>query len=268
MPLAISRRGLLTTAALSTLAAPAVLPTAPALAAPTAFADVPSTSQFAREIQWMFDQKISTGWVEGGKRYYRPLANTNRDAMAASFYRLAGQPPFRYSLEPGYMSETYSDVDVRTTKFYKEICWLTEAQISTGWPDGTFRPTAPIKRDAMAAFMYRFAGEPGFRAPSRSPFRDITPRTQFYKEICWLAKKGISTGWPDGTFRPLQNVARDAMAAFMYRLSALGYPGIASDVWVGLDCGPDEAVTYFQEDGWTYEEALRHARGSGCGFFG
>ncbi len=30
--------------------------------------------------------------------------------------------------------------------------------------------------------------------------------------------KGISKGWSDDTYRPLQPVARDAMAAFMYRL--------------------------------------------------
>ncbi len=49
--------------------------------------------------------------------------------------------------------------------------------------------------------------------------------SQFYKEITWLAAQGISTGWTEGgdgskTFRPVNAVNRDAMAAFMYRYNA------------------------------------------------
>ncbi|WP_326502422.1 S-layer homology domain-containing protein [Rothia nasimurium] len=41
--------------------------------------------------------------------------------------------------------------------FYREIMWLAQQRITTGWADGTFRPYGPIKRDAMAAFIYRYA---------------------------------------------------------------------------------------------------------------
>lgn len=98
---------------------------------------------------------------------------------------------------------------------------------STGWveADGsrTFRPVTPINRDAMAAFMYRYAGSP--QVPSgTNRFTDVTPTsTEFYDEIMWLANSGISTGWPEAngtySFRPGQPVARDAMAAFIYRLN-------------------------------------------------
>ena len=114
-----------------------------------------------------------------------------------------------------------------STQFYDEITWLANNGISTGWdvPGGKeFRPVTPVNRDAMAAFMYRLAGSPAFTAPKVSPFRDVTPSTQFYKEITWLASKGISTGWdvPGGKeFRPVSPVNRDAMAAFMYRLKVV-----------------------------------------------
>ena len=35
----------------------------------------------------------------------------------------------------------------------------------------------------MAAFMYRFAGEPEFVSPAVSPFSDIGPGVQFYDEV-------------------------------------------------------------------------------------
>nr|WP_275451229.1 S-layer homology domain-containing protein [Arthrobacter sp. H14] len=36
------------------------------------------------------------------------------------------------------------------------MMWAAGAGITTGWPDGTYRPLEPINRDAMAAFLYRY----------------------------------------------------------------------------------------------------------------
>ena len=129
-------------------------------------------------------------------------------------------------------------------QFFDEISWLASQGISTGWTEAdgskSFRPVQAVNRDAMAAFMYRLAGSPEFSAPAVSPFADITPSTQFYKEITWLASQGISTGWveADGskTFRPVQPVNRDAMAAFMYRFA--GKPTfVDSQVFVDVPLG-------------------------------
>ncbi|PWD51483.1 hypothetical protein C8046_13285 [Serinibacter arcticus] len=140
-----------------------------------------------------------------------------------------------YEVEGRQQTATF-DVTVRTffldvpqgLQFYSEITWLAEKGISTGWvtPQGReYRPLAPIARDAMAAFLYRLAESPEFTAPTVSPFVDVKPTDQFYKEITWLAETKISTGWAnaDGTasFRPLDPIARDAMAAFLFRLAAV-----------------------------------------------
>ena len=99
--------------------------------------------------------------------------------------------------------------------YYKEITWARSQGIVDGWPDGTFRPTEPIERGAIAAFLYRASGRPS--SGTSNSFRDVPANHQFAREITWLASTGISTGWPDGTFRPKDPVARDAMAAFMVR---------------------------------------------------
>ncbi|TGO06035.1 hypothetical protein SERN_0227 [Serinibacter arcticus] len=195
------------------------------------FADVTPSTQFFTEISWLAQNRISTGWVlPDGTREFRPVTPVARDAMAAFLYRLAGSPEFR---EP----ETSPFTDVSTdNQFFKEIAWLAETEISTGWvqADGTaqFRPLDPIARDAMAAFLYRFADREGkvndTPAPATSPFADVATSNQFYAEIAWLAENDIATGWDgsgnDGStiFRPLSPVNRDAMAAFMYRLHHLG----------------------------------------------
>ena len=121
--------------------------------------------------------------------------------------------------------------DVATTQqFYKEMAWTAESEISTGWTDvsgnRSYRALQPINRDAMAAFLYRMADSPDYTPPADSPFKDVATTQQFYKEMAWLADRGISTGWThsDGTrsYRALQPINRDAMAAFLYRMELAG----------------------------------------------
>ncbi len=117
---------------------------------------------------------------------------------------------------------TFPDVPAEW-EFAREVEWLVAEGITTGYPDGTFQPWNSVNRDAMAAFLYRLAGEPQVDLPPESPFTDVDPGDMFYKEIVWLESTGISTGWDmgDGTaqFRALLPVNRDAMAAFLHRFA-------------------------------------------------
>lgn len=109
------------------------------------------------------------------------------------------------------------------SQFDEAITWMSAAGISTGYPEGyqtIYKPFAPVARDAMAAFLYRFAGEPEYPVPVVSPFTDVPRWHPFYVEINWLAYAGISTGWVTGggrEFRPGAQITRDAMSAFLYR---------------------------------------------------
>ncbi|WP_232547184.1 pectinesterase family protein [Propioniciclava soli] len=179
------------------------------------FADVGDDNMYATEIAWLADSGIATGWPDGTFRPYAPVA---RDAMAAFLYRLFDEPEFTPT------GQTFSDV-APDNQFYREIEWLAASGIATGWPDGTFRPYEPVNRDAMAAFLHRAWGAPSYTA-SGDVFTDVASQNQYVTQIEWLADAGISTGWPDGTFRPVQPIARDAIAAFLYRaVTTLGRPG-------------------------------------------
>ena len=188
------------------------------------FGDVPADNQFAREIGWLAEQGISTGWqVPGAPREFRPLAPVARDAMAAFLYRWAGSPEFTApAVSP------FTDVSV-DNQFFTEIAWLESQGYSTGWTEAdgsaTFRPLEPIARDAMAAFLHRIAGAPEVDVPATPSFVDVAPGDAFATEIEWLAGTGIATGWEgnDGRdlYRPLAPVARDAMAAFLERFATL-----------------------------------------------
>ena len=165
---------------------------------------------FFTEIAWMEHTGLSNGWPDGT---YRPFAPMKRDAMAAFLYRAAGSPRFTPPARSPFKDVPTSMV------FYKEIAWAESVGITNGWPDGTYRPFEPVKRDAMAAFLYRASGEPAFTPPARSPFVDVDSSVIFRSEIAWAESVGITNGWPDGTYRPYQPILRDAMAAFIYRMT-------------------------------------------------
>ena len=49
------------------------------------------------------------------------------------------------------------------------------------------------------------------------PFPDVFPTDWAYDHIKWLYENKITTGYPDNTYRPNNNVKRDEMAAFLHR---------------------------------------------------
>lgn len=181
------------------------------------------SDQFGMQIEWMFHEGISTGWPEAdGTRTYRGLQPIARDAMAAFLYRLHGSPEYTPPTEA-----TFTDVAVGT-QFFKEIEWLASVGVTTGWTldngDKQFRPLEPVNRDAMAAFLYRFSvleSFPEYTAdPDATTFVDVPPGTEHFDAIMWMRDSEISTGWetPDGAeYRPVTPVARDAIAAFVFR---------------------------------------------------
>ena len=183
-----------------------------------AFPDVPLDDRFNLPIQWLKASGIAGGYADGS---FRPTTPVSRQAMAAFLYRAAGSPEFEAPA-----TSPFKDVKV-TDEFYTEITWLAETGISAGYAGGTFRPTAPVSRQAMAAFLHRAFGAPAFDDPAMSPFTDVPTSSEFYTEIAWLAANQISTGDDGGTFRPTSPVSRQAMAAFLMRAATL--PVVADD---------------------------------------
>ena len=61
----------------------------------------------------------------------------------------------------------------------------------------------------------------GGGAAYAASFSDVPVNHPFYDEIEWMADTGITQGYPDGTFRPNEDVTRGQMSAFMQRLYLL-----------------------------------------------
>jgi hypothetical protein len=123
------------------------------------FADVGPSHPFYDDIQWMAETGLSTGTPQsGGKPLYKPGSTVSRQAMAAFLHRAAGDTPSTLT-EP-----FFADVGP-SNAFYDDIQWMGESGVSTGTPQSggkpLYKPSSRVSREAMAAFLHRFALLPG-----------------------------------------------------------------------------------------------------------
>ncbi|GMA31404.1 hypothetical protein GCM10025875_13960 [Litorihabitans aurantiacus] len=186
-----------------------------------------SEEQVSRGIREPLRAMAERSWNDGSVLTLERFAEVDRAlGRAPGIDEPLGAPGTVTVLPEGEVTTPFADV-APDQQFAADIAWLAQRGITTGWdePDGTrtFRPLTHLNRDAMAAFLHRLAGSPEVTRPATSPFADVAESDQFYDEILWLHQQGISTGWQEAdgtrTFRPLEPIARDAMAAFLYRLA-------------------------------------------------
>lgn len=184
----------------------------------SAFPDVSPSHQFFTEIQWMASTGLSTGIkTSDGRVIYQPKGAVTREAMAAFLYRLEGASYTAPKKSP------FADVQPGD-KFYREITWMYAKGYSTGIKQNgvlVYAPKNSVSREAMAAFIYRIQGGK-YTGPAKSPFADMQRGDKFYNEVTWMYARGYTTGINQGgtrVYAPKSSVSREAMAAFIYRLS-------------------------------------------------
>lgn len=178
--------------------------------------DIPESSDFCGDITWLLREDIAFGFPDDT---FRPGARVTRQAMAAFLMADAER------LAPGSTSGNWSATSFTDVPpdhpFHDQIEWLASTGITTGFPDGTFKPGNNVNRASMAAMLRRFTEhlEPGSTDGnwSASPFRDVPPDKPFHDEITWLDATGIASGFADGTFHPDESITRQALAAFLHR---------------------------------------------------
>lgn len=126
---------------------------------------------------------------------------------------------------------TYSDVS-ETHDRYEAINMLSSLDIITGYPDGTFQPDKEVTRAEMAALITRMFKLTS-AAVTEPPFSDVEVDYWAAANIVAAKNMNIINGFPDGTFRPQDNVTYEQavkmiVCALNYGTAAEalgGYPG-------------------------------------------
>ena len=181
------------------------------------FTDVRAGAGFYTDIYWLTDRKITGGFADGS---FRPGSSVTRQAFGAYLYRFAHDGTDAGTCAAG--TSQYPDVP-DGSPFCGDIAWLASTGTTGGFGDGTFRPTNPVTRQAVAAFFYRFnhsGADAGACTPGTSAFSDVPDSSPFCGDIKWLAStspQAITGGFPDGGFHPSAAATRQAAAAYFHR---------------------------------------------------
>jgi hypothetical protein len=94
---------------------------------------------------------------------------------------------------------------------------MYEDGITTGYSDGTYRPSENVTRGQMAAFIVRGKFGETFTYNTTPYFSDVPASHGAFKYIQKVFESKIASGYSDGTYRPADNVNRAQMAAFIAR---------------------------------------------------
>ncbi|RKI19241.1 S-layer homology domain-containing protein [Bacillus thuringiensis] len=116
--------------------------------------------------------------------------------------------------EQNSQGNSLSFIDVPKTHWaYKEMMYMAENKIITGYGNGYFGAADPIIREHLAAFLYRYLKP---QDSTNNPFVDIGD-SNFKKEILALTTRGVFSVNAEKQFNPKNNMTRAEMAAVLVR---------------------------------------------------
>lgn len=139
----------------------------------------------------------------------QPNGQITRAEATTIFFRLLTEESRSANL-----TKTNGYTDVASDAWYNTaVSTMTKAGIVDGYPDGTFRPDAPITRAEMAKIISLFAK----LDKSESRFSDIAGHwAEAYIRLA--AGNGWIAGYPNGTFGPQRNITRAETATMINRV--------------------------------------------------
>ena len=154
--------------------------------------------------------------------------STSKTATSASYKAGSSYTKDKAVTLYAVWSGGFSDVQNPEHPYYDAIYWAADEGITKGYPDGTFGINKACTRGEMIMFLWRYVGQPAPKAVSKSPFTDVAKTHTFYNAILWASQKGITKGYPDGTFGINRNVSRGECMMFLWRLKGKPTPTAVS----------------------------------------
>jgi hypothetical protein len=187
--------------------------------APTpSFPDVPPYHWAWQFIESIFCAGLTAGFPDGNYRPDNPVTRAEMSVfLEKGIHGSAYTPPSPDGSHP------FSDISGHWAEAWMEE--LYDEGLTSGYPDGTYRPENRVSRAEMAVFLLKAMHGSGYTppAPAGGSFTDVSGH---WAEdwIEQLKAEGITSGYPDGTYRPENQVTRAEMAVFLVGAFDLALP--------------------------------------------
>ena len=174
------------------------------------YKDVPTGKWYSAAIRTMYEKGIMTGKKPD---VFDPSGNVTRAEFVTILFRLSEE-----EFEGGENAFT----DVKAGSWYeKNVLWAAEKELVKGYPDGTFRPNASIKRSEMVTLLARYIDYKGIRvipdSDAEQSFPDAKAGSFYAKSLETVRKSGLIKGDTAGNFRPDATATRAEAAVLFSR---------------------------------------------------
>ena len=187
-------------------------PTTPTTPDKTSFVDVPKDAWFAPAVDWAVEKGVTNGT---SATTFSPNADLTRGQAVTFLWRLMGQPA-------STGANPFEDVSANDY-YYDAVVWAVDLGVTKGTSDVTFSPSDTVTRGQLVTFIYRLLEEPA--VGQDNPFSDVDSSAYYGNAVIWAAENGIVQGYPDGTFKPGNDITRAEMVTVLNKGASLA--GIA-----------------------------------------
>jgi len=180
------------------------------------YTDLQGAAWAADSIAYLTDRGTIAGYGNG---MFGPHADVSRGQAVTFLMRELSGHTLRHAPEAGAgagqaQPRTYKDVPL-SHPFHREIAAASSMGLAAGFPDGSFRPDAPVSRaETMALLTRAYALREGGGAVR---FRDAETHWAA-APIRVMSSNGLIGGYADGSFRPDRTVTRAEYATFLTRV--------------------------------------------------
>ena len=193
---------------------------------PNALAAKKPTFTDVSKDMWCFDYVeyvAEKGYFNGTTATtFSPNGTMTRQQFVTVLARMAG-------VKVDNSKSAFSDVPAGSYSA-GSVTWAAKEGIATGYADGTFKPTAPVTRQQMCAFMSRFMdyyaeayGVYFLKKAKVSSFADYNQVADYAKDAVDRCRAyGLIQGYAeDNTFRPAATATRARVAGVIARLDPI-----------------------------------------------
>lgn len=186
----------------------------------TLFTDVTWADYFADAVATVKDKGFLNGY--NGTDLFGSRDRLTRGQVACLLYNMAQGGGFVADEgESNPWKDYTSFTDVATDQYYaKAIAWAKSAGVVNGYPDGTFKPEAPVTREEFAAMLANYVQKldssyVAADVTNLDEFADGSQVSDWAKEVvAWAVENDIMGN--GGAIMPTANIIRADAACMVY----------------------------------------------------
>ena len=118
---------------------------------------------------------------------------------------------------PASAAGSFADVSpTRDAWCYTQVMQASEAGLMNSYGSSLFGKNDPITRGQMVQILYNYYGED---CGTNSGFSDVPSSAWYAKAVTWASKKGVASGYSNGTFGPDNQLTREQMVTILYNVA-------------------------------------------------